>query len=297
MAWLAPVPRLSTCGLYVYLDSVYGANHSVVVYKTDLKTWENKGVALSTHARRSGTEFRPCVVYNARTRKYVMWYEDRHPDQQGYGVATSDTPEGPFTTVVNATGQTGGKIGDFDILVDDDGKAYQVRTGNIIQQLSDDFLNVQGNQSGFTPPRSLKCGCEGPTFFKHAATYYITLGSGCCACKGGSSIHVFSAPTPLGPYTYRSDIGTIPGSTGNASTCAVQRGNDGPPGCVYSWRSQATGTFVYGDTTVLLGNQWQTSGTPPGSGPRNRDLLYFAPLSFNQDGSIGQVQYLQNVTI
>lgn len=27
----------------------------MVVYKTDLKTWENKGVALSPHARRSGT--------------------------------------------------------------------------------------------------------------------------------------------------------------------------------------------------------------------------------------------------
>lgn len=114
-------------------------------------------------------------------------------------------------TVVNATGQTGGKIGDFDILVDDDGKAYQVRTGNIIRQLSDDYLNVQGNQSGFTPPKSLKCGCEGPTFFKHEGTYYITLGSGCCACKGGSSIHVFSAPKPLGPYTYIGDIGTIAG--------------------------------------------------------------------------------------
>ena len=42
---------------------------AVVVYKTDLKTWENKGVALSPHARISGTEFRPCVIYNAQTKK------------------------------------------------------------------------------------------------------------------------------------------------------------------------------------------------------------------------------------
>jgi len=66
---------------------------------------------------------------------------------------------------------------------------------------------------------------------------------------------------------------------------------------VYSWRAQATGTFVFGETTVLLGNQWQTSGNPPGSGPRNQDLLYFAPLTFQQDGSIAQLEYLQNVTI
>jgi beta-xylosidase len=227
-----------------------------------------------------------------------MWYEDRHANQQGYAIASSDSPEGPFSTVVNATGQTGGKIGDFDLLVDDDGKAFQVRTGNIITQLSDDYLGVQGNATSFEPPKSLHCGCEGPTFFKHGGTYYITLGTGCCACKGGSSIFVFSASAPLGPYTYQSDIATIPGiPSGNASTCAEQRGVNGPPGCVYSWRSQATATFVYGNTTVLLGNQWQTAGSPPGSGPRNRDLLYFAPLSFKEDGSIEQLQYRMNVTV
>eukprot|EP01050_Picozoa_sp_SAG11_P030602 SAG11_NODE_9128_length_940_cov_0.956005_2_plen_117_part_00 len=73
---------------------------------------------------------------------------------------------------------------------------HQVRTGNIIQQLADDYLNVQGNATSFTPPASLKCGCEGPTFFKHAKTYFITLGSGCCACKGGCA-GVLASCVPL----------------------------------------------------------------------------------------------------
>jgi hypothetical protein len=72
-----PVERLSPgCGSRLKravatasVPSVYGTNHTVVVYKTDLKTWENKGVALSPHARISGTEFRPCVIYNAQTKK------------------------------------------------------------------------------------------------------------------------------------------------------------------------------------------------------------------------------------
>ena len=132
------------CGKARGAACVYGANHSVVVYKTDLKTWSYEGVALPLSARISGTEFRPCVIYNNQTKKYLMWYEDRHPGQQGYGIAASDTPVGPYATVVNATGQTGGKIGDFDLLVDDDGKAYQVRTGNIIEQLTDDYLNGSG---------------------------------------------------------------------------------------------------------------------------------------------------------
>lgn len=77
--------RRASAWLNCLRRSVYGANHSVVVYKTDLKTWDYKGVALSADARRSGTEFRPCVVYNALTKMYVMWYEDRRPDQQGCG--------------------------------------------------------------------------------------------------------------------------------------------------------------------------------------------------------------------
>jgi hypothetical protein len=286
--WLEGCCSSKTC--------VYGSNHSVVVYRTNLTQWEYKGVALSRGARKSGTEFRPCVVYCARTRKYVMWYEDRHPDQQGYAIASANSPAGPFHTVVNATGQTGGKIGDFDILVDDNGAAYQVRTGNIIQQLTPDYLGVQGNASSFSPPKALKCGCEGPVFFKHQNVYYITLGSGCCACKGGSTIFVFSSSSPMGPYTYQSDIGTVPGSNGNASTCASQRGKPGLPGCVYSWRAQATGSFQIGGTTVLLGNQWQTSGNPPGSGPRNADLLYFAPLKFSGN-TIDLLTYAENVTI
>eukprot|EP01050_Picozoa_sp_SAG11_P030601 SAG11_NODE_9128_length_940_cov_0.956005_1_plen_92_part_00 len=64
---------------------------------------------------------------------------------------------------------------------------------------------------------------------------------------------MFSAPAPLGPYTFQRDISTIPGATGNASTCAAQRGDDGLPGCVYAWRSQATGAFVHGETTILVG--------------------------------------------
>ena len=47
--------RCLVLSLCTWFESVYGSNHSVVVYKTDLKTWENKGVALSPHARRSGT--------------------------------------------------------------------------------------------------------------------------------------------------------------------------------------------------------------------------------------------------
>jgi hypothetical protein len=41
---------------------------------------------------------RPKVIYNVRTRKFVMWLHQDSPDYQAArsGVAVSDTPAGPF---------------------------------------------------------------------------------------------------------------------------------------------------------------------------------------------------------
>ena len=51
---------------------VYTNNHSVVVYRTaDFATFEYAGEALPRARRADGIEFRPCVVYNARTRLFV----------------------------------------------------------------------------------------------------------------------------------------------------------------------------------------------------------------------------------
>ena len=93
---------------------VYTSNHSVLVYKTnDFDTWQYMGVALSTANRRNGTEFRPQVAYNGSA--FVMWYEDRWTGQQGYAVAVSATPIGPFMTLSNTVTMSGpGRIGDYD---------------------------------------------------------------------------------------------------------------------------------------------------------------------------------------
>ena len=110
-------------------------------YKTtDFVTWENLGTALPLSNRKPGIEFRPCVVFNAKTGLFVMWYEDRGAGETGYAVATSTTPAGPFTTThVNVTMPGPGRVGDYNIFVDDDGRAYHVRTGFAIVLLNDDY--------------------------------------------------------------------------------------------------------------------------------------------------------------
>lgn len=113
----------------------YGLNHTVRAYKTiDFASWEDLGVALPMRNRGTpGIEFRPCVVFNPATGLFVMWYEDRLSSpvaRPGYSVATASTPAGPFRTVYpNVVMPGAGRIGDFNIFVDDDGTAYHVRDG------------------------------------------------------------------------------------------------------------------------------------------------------------------------
>lgn len=87
-----------------------------VYSSTDLMTWKNEGIALATstepgHDIEKGCIMeRPKVVYNERTKKYVMLF---HLELKGRGYAAarvafavSDTPTGPFrfirSTRVNA---------------------------------------------------------------------------------------------------------------------------------------------------------------------------------------------------
>ena len=84
------------------------ARVGITVYSSDdLYNWKNEGVALSV-AKDPDSEItsgsvmeRPKVVFNEKTGQYVMWFH-LELKGQGYaaartGVATSDSPTGPFT--------------------------------------------------------------------------------------------------------------------------------------------------------------------------------------------------------
>jgi hypothetical protein len=86
------------------------AEVGVHVYSSkDLTNWKDEGIALevsddpqSDIAKGSIIE-RPKVIYNAKTKKFVMWFH-LELKGQGYraarsGIAVSDTPAGPYTFV------------------------------------------------------------------------------------------------------------------------------------------------------------------------------------------------------
>ena len=270
---------------------VYTNNHTVVVYKTDdLSSWQYLGVALALEHRLRGIVFRPHVVFNAKTQLFVMWYMNRHPAQQGYAIATSKSPSGPFIEVVNSTkmhgpGGRSDNAGDFQILVDDDGAAYHVRDAFVVERLADDYLSGTGVYGVFRPTRE----SEGPVFFKRDKRYYVITGSACCACKGGSSMDVFVADKPLGPYKSLGDVGSNtsqpydPHSPTNFITNA-----QGSSIFVLPAKGGLPAQYVW------LGNQWVTSRQAGKA--RNGDLLYFSNLVFEADGSIRQVEW-QDTTV
>lgn len=250
-------------------QSPYGYNHTIQAYVTrDFSSWENKGQALPRSKRPPGIEFRPAVVYNAKTQLFVMWYEDR--PASGYFVATSSTPAGPFETVaINVTMPGSGRVGDFNIFVDDDGAAYHVRTGFDIVRLNANFTGAAEHVASFTTPKN----SEGPAMFKRQGTYYVTAGTECCACIGGSAIYVLSAPSPEGPWTYQGEVGSNPQTFD-------KRSKDN-----YVTKAQGSAVFRIGDEHIYLGNQWNSglSESPPG--PRHHDLLYWGVIGFEGQGS------------
>jgi beta-xylosidase len=197
-----------------------------------------------------------------------MWYEDRGPAEVGYAVAVSETPGGPFrTTHTNVTLPGSGKIGDFNIFVDDDGQAYHIRTGFDIVRLDANYTGPAAHVASLsTPKRS-----EGPTMFKRNGFYYVTAGTTCCACIGGASVYVLASANVAGPYRYLGDVGSVPGHTFDAHS---------PDN--YVTKAQGSAIFNVGDEFVWLGNQWNSglNATPPG--PRNHDLLYWARFEFEE---------------
>lgn len=274
---------------------VYTNNHSVLVYSTpDFATWRYEGVALPLSARLPGIEFRPQVVYNQKTDTFVMWYEDRWSGQSGYAVATAPTPIGPFVTLNNSVAVPGnGRVGDYDIFVDDDGLAYHVRTGMVVVQLDDTYTQPTDRIYEWT-----ETSVEGPAMFARVAAdgskmYYILVGPGCCACRGGSDVEVWTAPSPLGPFTRQGRVAT------NTTAGHVF---DAHSPYNYVTKAQQTKVFPIADGAggvqwMWMGSQWVTANGGLPGGPRDNDRVFWQVLQFDSAGNIGNMTWADNCTI
>jgi hypothetical protein len=212
----------------------------------DLYNWKDEGIALpvspdSTNDVAKGCILeRPKVVYNRKTKKYVMWFH-LELRGQGYkaaraGVAVSDNVTGPYkfirsyrpnagfmpfypagtpeTDVVDCTKPKsksegffcrdvpGGQMArDMNVFVDDDGKAYHIFSAE--ENFTLDIAELNSDYTGHTGKFArIYAGhqTEAPAIFKHNGIYYM-IGSGTTGWKPNPA-RWFSAKSIWGPWTY-----------------------------------------------------------------------------------------------
>ncbi len=179
---------------------------------TNLLNWERVGGVLlpdslpRINGRRTFVE-RPKVIFNPRTKKFVMWM---HLEQGGYrfsraGIALSDSPVGPFTfleairpmantndfaSLVSDSARQkefGATFRDMNLFVDEDGRAY------VFYAAEDNWtMYVVRLNAAFTGPELLAVENktwarilvrrmrEAPAPFKHQGKYFLITS----ACTG-----------------------------------------------------------------------------------------------------------------
>ena len=153
----------------------------------DLLAWRDEGLVLKAvpddpkhDLHPSKVCERPKVIYNARTRQFVMWM---HMDSEDYkaaraGVAVAERPTGPFRYIESVRPE-GQMSRDQTLFQDDDGKAYRIYSSEnnattYISLLTDDYLKHTGKFVRVFQGRSM----EAQVVFKRGGKYWL-IASGC----------------------------------------------------------------------------------------------------------------------
>lgn len=186
-----------------------GASQGVNVYSSsDLYTWKHEGLALSQHPTDTTSDIargcvmeRPKVIYNDKTRKYVMWF---HLELRGKGynaartaVAVSDVVTGPYTFLYSFR-PNGNMSRDMTLFKDGEQAAYLVYSSRDnydlrIVKLTDDFLQVTSEDKLlFSNHR------EAPALFFYNKHYYL-ITSGCTGWKPNKAT-IHQAGSVWGPW-------------------------------------------------------------------------------------------------
>jgi len=277
------IPPFNCPGIYKAFGGCgFRVDHAVNVYTSpDLATWTFRGNALPTEARPNGIYFRPKVIFNSATAKYVMWVNYLPPASSPlaaypnatYVIAESATPAGPFTVVNPKAGVAVGGGGDITLFVDPLSPsatayvAYDAWANNhrvVIEQLTPDYRNSLGANASTGPISA--AGNEAPILFERKGTYFLLFGPTCCFCSEGSGADVWTAPHPLGPWK----------STGqdlNPSTFGKGRAIKAQNSFVIQTHVTDSSRSKY----IFVGDRWDSAPDKL----KSHDFQYWQPLAFD----------------
>jgi hypothetical protein len=233
---------------------------------TDLLNWKYQGNMVPGLHQGELAPFvymeRPHVIYNDKTKKYVMWM---HLDNKEFsygltGVFVAVSPTGPFllSGIFHDRGPDGGGPNNDDnrdqsIFKDDDGKAYHIfsshkNNGLVISEMTSDYLKPSGN--------SIDTGlvCEAPTVFKRNGVYFL-LRSECSDFRFNDNKYA-TADSMLGKWTDHGLFAQGPNSAKTFSTQVTE---------VVRVRGKK-------DAYIFVGDRWKE--------PLDQTLDIFLPITF-----------------
>lgn len=163
----------------------------------NLRDWKYEGVALAPNLSDSTNDLhiskvieRPKVIYNEKTKKFVMWM---HIDSEDYsharaGIAVSDNPTGPYKYLYSLRPDDQ-MSRDMTLFKDDDGRAYHIYSSENnstlhIGLLTDDYLKP----SGFYVRIMENNFREAPAMFKRKGKYYL-ITSACTGWEPNAAVY------------------------------------------------------------------------------------------------------------
>lgn len=234
---------------------------------------------------------RPKVIYNAHTKKWVMWIHTDGPSATSNaqyakataGVATSDSPFGPFRYIdsyrlhvapagePNYRPDSPGMARDMNLFVDHDGTSYILCSSEenyslFISKLNEDYTQLATPATtavkgvDFTRPY-IGAHREAPAIFKHDGTYYL-ITSGATGWDPNPASYA-TATDILGTWT---DHGNPVSGDGAATTCRSQS-------AAVIAVDPAAGKFAY------MGDRWTPSDL------KNAPHVWL-PIDFGEGGSM-----------
>ena len=288
---LCNITKSGCDGLWYPPHCGYRTNHNVSLYSSpDLVTWNFVLDALPMESRPLRVYYRPQVVFNPRTNLYVLWInmvnfwpgtQDPNYGDATYLVATTPSPHLPFSVVGSAAVKFGALgVGDLSLFVDPlDGEgyiAYGAWAASVhavsVEKLSFDYLSSTNASSGvITPPFY-----EAPLLFHRSSSYYLTTGPTCCFCAEGAPSLVYTAPSPLGPWTNTQTYIDTPLAANNGSLLHAQNSMlvdvtlaNGTRAILWAgdrWASAIDG--IFGHNLQYWGQlAWDDSAVPPRVAP------------------------------
>ena len=223
----------------------YGGFDGVNCYSsTDLQNWHFEGKVLSPRSTHPLSHdccaYRPKVIYNSSTSKYVLILTEACNDYSGHLVfATSSTINGTYTYQGWGYGAGNSNPMDMTAFKDDDGSAYVIYSNSnsniAIDRLSSDYLTVASRVT------TIGSGCEeGPGMFKSGGRYFL-ITSYCSYWSPNQNGYRTSTSISSGWSSLRN------GNIGNSDTYGSQNGQ------------MFAVTGMSGTTWIYNGDRWSCS--------------------------------------